>query len=128
MAIDFEMDARGVEPMIPVDGVLVHTNHYLGPKLYFANDVNHMGSSYIRLQRMQAMVKECHGKITLEDIKRMLSDHAGYPYSICDHEDPKYPVAVRDDTDFVIIMDLTENCMHLAYGNPCENEFDKYYI
>ena len=74
------------------------------------------------------MVKECHGKITLEDIKRMLSDHAGYPYSICDHEDPKYPVAVRDDTDFAIIMDLTENCMHLAYGNPCENEFDKYYI
>ena len=128
VAIDFEMDARGVEPIIPDDGVLLHMNHYLGPKMYFANDVNHMGSSYIRLQRMQAMVKECHGKITVEDIKRMLSDHAGYPYSICDHEDPKYPVAVRDDTNFAIIMDLTENCMHLAYGNPCENAFDKYYI
>ena len=128
VAIAFEMDSETVEPMIPEDGVLLHTNHYIGPKMYLKNDVNHMGSSYIRLQRMQAMVKECHGKITVEDIKRMLSDHAGYPYSICDHEDPNYPVAVRDDTDFAIIMDLTENCMHLAYGNPCENEFDKYYI
>lgn len=128
VAIDFEMDARTVEPLIPNDGVLMHTNHYIGPKMYLANDVNHMGSTYIRLQRLQTLVKECHGKITVEDVKRMLSDHAGYPYSICDHEDPKYPVVMRDDTNFAIIMDLTENCMHLAYANPCENEFLKYYI
>ena len=128
VAIQFEMDARSVEPIIPEDGVLAHTNHYIGPKMYLANDVNHMGSSYIRLQRIRALIKECYGKITVEDVKRMLSDHAGYPYSICDHEDPKYPLVVRDATNFAVIMDLTENCMHLAYGNPCENEFDKYYV
>ena len=57
VAIAFEMDSETVEPMIPEDGVLLHTNHYIGPKMYLKNDVNHMGSSYIRLQRIRTLVK-----------------------------------------------------------------------
>ena len=128
VAIAFEMDSRTVEPMIPEDGVLLHTNHYIGPKMQMNNDVNHMGSTYIRLQRIRTLVKECHGKITVDDIMRMLRDHAGYPQSICDHENPNDPVAKRDATNFGVIMDLTDNCMYLAPGNPCENEFEKHYI
>ncbi len=128
VAIDFEMDSEIVEPIIPDDGVIIHTNHYVGPKTYLANDVNHMGSTYIRMQRMKTMVKERYGKITVEDIKRMYSDHAGYPYSICDHEDPRYPVAMRDATNFSIIMDHTDNRILICPGNPCELEFEEYYI
>ena len=128
IAIGFEMDSRTVEPLIPEDGVLVHTNHYIGPKMYLANDVNHRGSSYIRLQRIRSLVKERHGKITIEDVMDMLRDHAGYPFSICDHENLKDPEAERDATNFGIIMDLTENCMYLAPGNPCESEFEKHSI
>ena len=128
VAIAFEMDSQTVEPMIPEDGVLLHTNHYIGPKMCLKNDVNHMGSTYIRLQRIRTLVKECHGRITIDDIMRMLKDHAGYPQSICDHENLNDPVAKRDATNFGIIMDLTENCMYLAPGNPCENTFEKYYI
>ena len=128
VAIGFEMDSRTVEPMIPEDGVLLHTNHYIGPKMYLANDVNHMGSTYIRLQRIRTLIKECYGKITVEDIMRMLKDHAGYPQSLCDHENMKDRPENRSATNFAIIMDLTENCIHLASGNPCENAFEKYYI
>ena len=108
---------------IVYNGVLVHTNHYIGPKMYLAHDVNHRGSSYIRLQRIRTLVKERHGKITIGDVMNMLRDHAGYPYSICDHENMN-----RDATNFGIIMDLSENCMYLAPGNPCESEFEKYCI
>ena len=128
VAIGFEMNSETVDTMIPDDGVLVHTNHYIGPKMHLTQDVNHMGSSYIRLQRIKALVKECHGKITIDDVKRMLRDHAGYPHSICDHEDLKDPLVKRDATNFGIIMDLSENCVYLASGNPCENEFEKYCI
>ena len=128
IAIGFEMDAEIIEPMIPEDGVLLHTNHYIGPKMYLAHDVNHRGSSYIRLQRIRSLVKERHGKITIEDVMSMLRDHAGYPYAICDHENMKDPLVNRDATNFGIIMDLTENCFYLAPGNPCESEFEKYYI
>ncbi len=128
IAIGFEMDSRDVEPLIPEDGVLMHTNHYIGPKMYLVNDVNHKGSSYIRLQRIRTLVKERHGKITIEDVMGMLRDHAGYPSSICDHEEMRDPEVERDATNFGVIMDLSENCMYLAPGNPCENEFEKHYI
>ena len=128
VAIGFEMDSRTIEPLIPEDGVLMHTNHYIGPKMYLANDVNHRGSSYIRMQRIRTLVKERHGKITIEDVMSMLRDHAGYPDAICDHENLRMPEAERDATNFAVIMDLTENCMYLAPGNPCENEFEKHYI
>ena len=124
----FEMDAENVEPMIPEDGVLVHTNHFLGPKTYLANDVNHLGSSYIRLQRIKALIKQHYGTITVEDVQKMLSDHAGFPYSICYHEDLTYPPTRRYATNFSIIMDLTGNCLYIAAGNPCENEYEKYHI
>ena len=128
VAIGFEMDSEIVEPLIPEDGVLVHTNHYIGPKMYLAHDVNHTGSSYIRLQRIKTLVKGRHGKITVKDVMEMLSDHAGYPQSICDHENLKDPPAKRDVTNFGVIMDLTDNCMYLAPGNPCETEFKKHNI
>ncbi len=128
VAIEFEIDCENVEPIIPDDGVLVHTNHYVGTRTHLANDVNHMGSTYIRMQRIKALVKERYGKITVEDVERMLSDHAGYPYSICDHEDLKYPVAMRDATIFSIVMDLTSDEIFLAAGNPCETEFEKISI
>ena len=128
IAIGFEMDSRDVEPLIPDDGVLMHTNHYIGPKMYLANDVNHKGSSYIRLQRIRTLVKQHYGKITIEDVKGMLRDHAGYPFAICDHENMKEPLVERDATNYSVIMDLTENCMYLAPGNPCENEYEKLYI
>ena len=128
VAIGFEMDSQDIEPLIPEDGFLVHTNHYIGPKMYLTHDVNHRGSSYIRLQRIRSLVKERHGHITIEDVMSMLRDHAGYPYSICDHENMKDALVNRDATNFGIIMDLTENCMYLAPGNPCESEFEKHYI
>jgi len=37
-------------------------------------------------------------------------------------------VVKRDATNFAVIMDLSESCMYLAPGNPCENAFEKYYI
>lgn len=123
VALGFEMDADIVEPMIPDDGVLVHTNHYLGLKTYLKNDVNHMGSSYIRLQRIKYLIKERYGKITAEDIMEMLRDHAGYPQSICDHMDMDF-----DMTNFSIIMDLTDNAIWLAPDCPCENEFERIYV
>ena len=128
VAIGFEMDAKTVEPLIPEDGVLLHTNCYLGPRMYLNNDVNHRGSSYIRLQRAKTLVKERYGMITVEDVKRILCDHIGYPYSICTHENMKDLFIERDATNFSVIMDLTEGCMYLAPGNPCENEYERYIV
>lgn len=128
VAVAFEMDSKGIETIIPEDGVWVHTNHYLGPKMYQAHDAAPRASTYIRLQRIQVLVKESHGKITKETVMHMLRDHAGYPYSLCTHQNQKDPVTTQYVTNFAIIMDLTEGCFYLAPGNPCESEFEKYDI
>ena len=128
VAVAFEMDSKGIETIIPEDSVWVHTNHYLGPKMYQAHDAVPRASTYIRLQRIKALVKEAHGKITKETVMHMLRDHAGYPYSLCTHENPTDPVTTQYVTNFAIIMDLTEGCFYLAPGNPCESEFEKYGI
>jgi len=128
VAIAFEMDSKTVETILPEDGVWVHTNHYLGPKMYLSHGVNPRGSTYRRLQRIQALVKEAHGKITKEAVMEMLRDHAGHPYALCTHENSKDPVTSQYVTNFGIIMDLTEGCFYLAPGNPCESEFKKYEV
>lgn len=128
VAIAFEMDSNTLETIIPEDGVWLHTNHYVGPKMYLTHDANPRGSTYIRLQRIKALVKEAHGKITNETVMGMLQDHAGSPYALCTHENPKDSVTSQFVTNFAIIMDLTEGCFYLAPGNPCESEFEKYHI
>ena len=128
LAIAFEMDSKDVETILPEDGVWVHTNHYVGPKMYQAHDVNPRGSTYIRYQRIKALVKEAHGKITKEAVMEMLRDHAGHPYALCTHENPKDPVTSQYVTNYGIIMDLTEGCFYLAPGNPCESEFKRYEV
>ena len=128
VAVAFEMDSKTAEVITPEDGVWVHTNHYVGPKMYLSHDANPRASTYIRLQRIKALVKEAHGKITNEAVMQMLQDHAGYPYALCTHENPKDPVTTQYVTNFAIIMDLTEGCFYLAPGNPCESEFKKYEV
>ena len=128
IAIAFEMDSNTLETILPEDGVWVHTNHYLGAKMYQAHDANPRASTYIRLQRAKALVKESHGSITVDTVKNIFRDHAGHPYALCTHENAKDPVTRQYVTNFSIIMDLTEGCFYLAPGNPCESEFEKYAI
>ena len=46
IAIAFEMDSNTLETILPEDGVWVHTNHYLGPKMYQAHDAAGAGQRH----------------------------------------------------------------------------------
>lgn len=86
IALGLELDPAGIDVLQPEAGVLVHTNHFIGPK--FGTRTHGSGAStYIRLQRISAHLKSKMG-ITQEDIKLALRDHAGYPYSVCKHNVP----------------------------------------
>ena len=128
VAIAFEMDSKTAETLLPEDGVWLHTNHYVGPRMYLAHNSAPRASTYIRYQRIKALVKEAHGKIKCEDVMEMLRDHAGYPYALCTHENPEDSVKSQFVTNFSIIMDLTEGCFYLAPGNPCMSEFERFQI
>lgn len=129
VALNVELDPSAIDVLLPQQGVLVHTNHFLGPKNLIIHDHAGSGSTYIRLQRAQQLFCDKHG-LTMEDAQAAFRDHKGYPTSICAHPvNPATPVTITQNaTNFGLVMDLTHLEVWLAWGNPCENPFVKITV
>ncbi len=123
IALGIELDPAGIDVLQPENGVLVHTNHFIGPK-FTTRTCATGGSTHIRYQRISAHLK---GKteLTTEHLKAVLRDHAGYPDSICKHNVPTgdEKEVWYGATNFSLIMDLIYGTAEFAYGNPCESEY-----
>ena len=129
VALNVELDPSAIDVLLPQQGVLVHTNHFFGPKNLLTHDHADSGSTYIRLQRAQQLFCDKHG-LTMEDAQAAFRDHKGYPTSICAHPvNPATPVTITQNaTNFGLVMDLTHLEVWLAWGNPCENPFVKITV
>lgn len=128
-AADLEITADAVRVLRANDrGALVHTNHCLHPDLAPINDdYPELIQSGPRLGRSEALLSEIDGAVSFDDLKRILSDHDGFPRSICRHpnDDP--------ETGFwrsvvSMIMEPSEGRMHLTRGNPCERPYEVYTL
>jgi isopenicillin-N N-acyltransferase-like protein len=120
-ALDVEAapgDFTRLYPQFPDQGLLLHTNHFLSPRLKPV-DVSlwAMPSSAVRLQRLRAGAA---GSATLDDFRALLADHADYPYGICHHPDPDDHPLEQGATIASLLMDLTARRLWLASGNPCQ--------
>jgi len=120
-ALDVEAapgDFTRLYPQFPDQGLLLHTNHFLSPRLHPV-DVSlwAMPSSAVRLQRLRAGAA---GAATLDDFRALLADHADCPHSICSHPDPDDHPLEQGATIASLLMDLTAGRLWLASGNPCQ--------
>ncbi len=62
----------------------LHANHYVTDQ-FAPHETNSLADSCDRLDRMDALVQERWGEITVEVMKEILADHAGDPGGICRH-------------------------------------------
>jgi isopenicillin-N N-acyltransferase-like protein len=108
------------------EGWLVHTNHYLAPKMRALETPGTYASSNVRLNRARRLLRSQLGRVTVASIQDLLRDHANYPDSVCSHEDPEDPPHERECTLVSLIMDLTERVLWAAPGPPCEGEYEAY--
>ena len=120
-ALDVEAapgDFTRLYPRFPDQGLLLHTNHFLSPRLHPV-DVSlwAMPSSAVRLQRLQAAAPV---SATLDGFRALLADHADYPHSICAHPDPDEHPLEQGATIASVLMDLNARRVWLAAGNPCQ--------
>jgi isopenicillin-N N-acyltransferase-like protein len=76
-----------------------------------------------RVERLRALLEHDRGALTFERMQAAVTDHAGAPYAICRHPDPKQPDAKRTMTVGAVLIDLDERVMHAANGPPCENAY-----
>jgi isopenicillin-N N-acyltransferase-like protein len=101
-------------------GFLAHANHYLSPS--YSPQTNFPADwqdSFARQQRMNSLIQARFGTLTVDDMKKFLSDHQGYPTSICRHAGASLTVAS-------MISEPAERRMHVTFGNPCGNQFVTY--
>ncbi len=125
LSLDLELDPSGCDVLQPENGIIVHTNHFTGPRMVLNHKHSAIGSSYLRYQRLRQLLS---GKKELEltDIEGFFRDHAAYPVSICVHMADEAPADKRElttATNYAFICDLTNGVMYYAPGNPCESEY-----
>ncbi len=130
-AADLEVTPQAVR-VLKADrsGRLVHTNHCVHPDLvphnqHFADRV--YGQSVPRKARAETMLMEAGGPVGVDAMKRILSDHDGYPTSICRHPNPD-PLTGWQRSVISIILEPSAERMHVSRGNPCEAKYETYTL
>jgi isopenicillin-N N-acyltransferase-like protein len=117
-----EGSATDCEPIYTEGDVGAHANHYVSlPMRHFETDRNDIGDSVIRYNRAIRLVRENHGWLSPELFRKLLTDHANYPASICRHG----PDSV---TVFAMVLDLNRRTAWIGRGRPCETQWCKHTL
>ncbi|MGE3316141.1 MAG: C45 family autoproteolytic acyltransferase/hydrolase [Planctomycetaceae bacterium] len=143
--LDVELTSDGPN-LIDDDGAgfIAHSNHFLcAAHACEENFAQGLPDSFPRLERMRSLIRAKFGSITVDDMKAMLSDHAGHPTSICRHaersiEDAQTGMSVlpkqkanpmlgpEGKTVAALIAEPSRGVLHVVKGNPCEHPFVAY--
>ncbi|WP_195268854.1 C45 family peptidase [Eubacterium sp. 1001713B170207_170306_E7] len=127
-----EIENEDFDVLYPKDGILIHTNHFISPRLPRAPRKDtckyKLPDSFVRLGRAEKIMRKKEKYITPEDIMVVLKDHVEYPTSICRHNDPEVEPGLQMGTVFSMIANLTTGAIYFCKGNPCENEYEMYHI
>ena len=128
---DLEITLDAVRALQPgTQGTLVHTNHCVHPDLVSINDRYSgeiYGQSFPRKVRAEQILGGESRPVELERIQRLLSDHEGYPTSICRHPNDD-PATGWQRSVVSVILEPAVGRMHLSRGNPCENPYEIYEL
>lgn len=127
-ALDVEAWPGDFDVLYPEDGYVVHTNHFTSPRSIMVKDTGKLlfPDSFIRYGKINSFIKSNKGQIDINLMKKIYTNHAGYPDSICRHGDLRDEPGMRTETLFCIFMDLLRREMYVAPGTPCNSQFELY--
>ncbi|TSA49278.1 hypothetical protein D4R47_04090 [archaeon] len=125
---DLEVSATKYDTFYGEDGMLLHTNHYLSPKLQQVEEEGPYFDSILRYNRLRRLLTERMGRITVDDLKEILADHANSPNSICSHTEKIEEEKFQYSTIASVIIDLTHRTMYACKGAPCKGEFGEFRL
>jgi isopenicillin-N N-acyltransferase like protein len=110
--------------MIPGNNrMLVHANHLTQPAMAGLDAGHDLLNSRLRQLRVESLLERGFGEITLDTIREAMSDHAGWPGSVCKHHAPE------SDLDYgtigSVLIDVTDRRLLACAGNPCRGEWQE---
>ncbi|MEV0454771.1 C45 family autoproteolytic acyltransferase/hydolase [Catellatospora methionotrophica] len=117
--IDLELVPGDAGWLHPVDGVLVHANHFETALPVYDTIKDWGGSSLFRSARARRLLDGVRTPLTPADLRTVLQDHHSHPVSICRHADERDAVEDRSETIWTVFMDLDERFVRLVPGPPC---------
>lgn len=125
-AIDLEVAPGDFGYLLPEDGLIAHSNHFLSG--LGVGDLR-KGLSALTLLRPERarhlLAPQLHSRaVTITDLQAVFRDHYSYPNGICRHADERDPVLDRSCSLYSIVMDLTGRRFHIAQYPCCEHEYE----
>ena len=126
---NIEVSAEDFEVIYGADGILAHTNNYVSQHMRgIERDSEELISSRVRYNRAFRLLRSQAGKLSLKSLQAVLSDHVNYPQSICSHVEIADAPLERQQTIASLLMDLTSQTMHVAWGTPCRAQYHSYEL
>jgi isopenicillin-N N-acyltransferase-like protein len=130
LAIDMEVNPGGatsVRTLMPRDGVLAHTNHFLSPDLARSDSrIGTSPSTLFRLDCLESTLRRGAPTLSIRNLQDALSDHRNFPLGVCSHGDDRASEYERYATIASVIYDLDAHEVYLAAGAPCGGNFRRY--
>jgi isopenicillin-N N-acyltransferase-like protein len=125
--VDLETAPGGpenVRSIAPESGFLTHANTFDSPLNGLADrGLELLPDSPSRTARLRSLLAGAESTSVLE-LQKRLTDHSGFPASICRHPNEEDHPIERIATNASIIVDLTARELHLAVGPPCEGRYE----
>jgi len=102
-------------------GRRVHTNHHVTPE-FEALETNSLADSCPRLDRMNALIQEHWGRLTVERLQTFLADHANDPGGICRHGESGFHSISG------YIAEPARGVLHVRRGHGCLGSWHTYTV
>ena len=125
---NIEVSARHFAHIRSEDGYIVHTNHYLDPKMQQIEDEpDELISTRVRYSRASHLLRK-NNQHTMQTLQAILRDHINMPDAICNHSTNEADPMDREKTITSMVMDLTTRQVSIAWGSPCKNNYHTYQL
>ena len=131
-AINYECAPDEVFPLYAVDELLVHANHWRSQVAQVKLKNTGIGGapeSFYRDIRVEKLLKQHHGSLTLEHVKSAFFDDFGTPFAVCR---PPRPSSSGEDnlsaTVAMILMRPASGFMEIAPLPAINREFAQYRL
>jgi isopenicillin-N N-acyltransferase like protein len=127
-AADLETTPTRSARLNPEDGLLAHSNHYVAPELQEEerSTGRSLENSRRRLETMQRLLRESHGKLDGHRMRTILRDRSALPDALC--REP----GDQDGSDMVtfasVIAEPVDQKMWIAVGPPNKHPYRLYEL
>jgi isopenicillin-N N-acyltransferase-like protein len=122
--LDLELTAAQADFLYGDAGWLVHTNHFESDRLRGGDTgITTSLSTVARAARARRLLAAAWRQVTVGTFRAILADHTYGAYAICRHAEPGEPPLQQTATRASVVMDLAARSMHLAAGQPCQQEY-----